>query len=66
MLTNKEHVLYSVSHLTNANEAIQVAGQANIKVQCNINNVTALSVVYQCVCAGVDCYVRVFCALYSE
>ena len=32
--------------MTNASQAIQVTRQANIKVQCTINNVTAFSVWY--------------------
>ena len=57
---------HSQDHITNASQAVQVARKANKKVQCSINNVTAFSLwcisVY--ICAGVDCYIRVFCVQY--
>ena len=52
----KEHVLFFSSmqpcllvflgqdHMSNVSQAIQVARQANIKVQCSINNVALLPV----------------------
>ena len=55
---------HSQDHITNASQAIQVARKANRKVQCSINNVTAFSVFSVYICAGVDCYIRVFCVQY--
>ena len=58
--------------MTNVSQAIQVAKQANVKVQCSINNIAALPVWYMIiplyvqynhfdnVCVISDCYVRVF------
>ena len=48
--------------MTNASQAIQVARQANIKVQCSIHDVTVFSLWY--INALIDCYIRVFFALY--